>query len=67
MDIWSDEDLDQIERRVDYAIGTEDDGRVLLIPPQSIKDLITEFRRMRTETTSASDARRPATPGSSSA
>ena len=47
MNIWSDDDLDQIERRVDYAIGTEDDGRVLLIPPQSIKDLIAEFRRMR--------------------
>jgi len=65
MDIWSDEDLDQIERRVDYAIGTEDDGRVLLIPPQRIKDLITEFRRMRTEATGASDALRSSAPGSS--
>ena len=59
MDIWSDEDLDQMERRVDYALGTEDDGRVLLIPPQSIKDLITEFRRMRTQ------AAAPDEPGSS--
>ncbi len=49
MDIWSDKDLDQMESRVDYALGTEDDGRVLLIPPQSIKDLIIEFRRIRAQ------------------
>jgi hypothetical protein len=65
MDIWSDEVLDQIERRVDYAIGTEDDGRVLLIPPQSIKELITEFRRLRAEATPASGAPRPSPPASS--
>ena len=55
MDIWSDDDLDQMERRADYALGTEDDGRVLLIPPQTIKDLITEFRRLRTEMTAPDD------------
>lgn len=49
MDIWSDEGLNQIEARADYALGTEDDGRVLLIPPQTIKDLVTEFRRLRAE------------------
>lgn len=49
MDIWSDEVLNQIEARADYALGTEDDGRVLLIPPQTIKDLVTEFRRLRAE------------------
>lgn len=49
MDIWSDEDLNRMEARVDYALGTEDDGRVLLIPPETIKDLITEFRRLRTQ------------------
>lgn len=49
MDIWSDDDLDRIERRIDYALGTEDDGRVLLIPPETIKDLITQFRRFRAE------------------
>ncbi len=59
MDIWSDEDLNQMELRVDYALGTEDDGRVLLIPPQTIKDLITEFRRLRTEQTAAPDGRPP--------
>jgi hypothetical protein len=59
MDIWSDDDLDQMEQRADYALGTEDDGRVLLIPPQSIKDLITEFRRLRTEQTAATDGRPP--------
>jgi GTPase len=55
MDIWSDDDLNQMERRADYALGTEDDGRVLLIPPQTIKDLITEFRRLRTEMTAPDD------------
>ena len=59
LDIWSDYDLDQMEQRADYALGTEDDGRVLLIPPQSIKDLITEFRRLRTEQTAVLDGRPP--------
>jgi hypothetical protein len=59
MDIWSDEDLNQMEERVDYALATEDDGRVLLIPPQTIKDLITEYRRLRTELTAAPDGRPP--------
>jgi hypothetical protein len=59
MDIWSDDDLDQMERRANYALATEDDGRVLLIPPQTIKDLITEFRRLRTALTAASDGRPP--------
>jgi hypothetical protein len=59
MNIWSDDDLDQVERRADYALGTEDDGRVLLIPPETIKDLITEFRRLRTELTAAPDGRPP--------
>jgi hypothetical protein len=53
VDIWSDDDLNQMEERADYALDTEDDGRVLLIPPQTIKDLITEFRRLRTEMTAA--------------
>jgi len=56
MDIWSDDDLNRMEKRADYALGTEDDGRVLLIPPQTIKDLITEFRRLRT---AAPDGRPP--------
>ena len=55
MDIWSDEDLNRIESRVDYALGTEDDGRVMLIPPQTIKQLITEFRRLRPEPTAMPD------------
>ena len=55
MDIWSDDDLDQMEDRADYALATEDDGRVLLIPPQTIKDLITEFRRLRAELTAEPD------------
>jgi hypothetical protein len=55
MDIWSDDDLKRMEKRVDYALGSEDDGRVLLIPPQMIKDLIVEFRRLRTELTAAED------------
>jgi hypothetical protein len=59
MDIWSDDDLNRMEMRADYALGTEDDGRVLLIPPQTIKDLITEFRRLRTELTAAPDGRPP--------
>lgn len=57
MDIWSDDDLDRIESRVDYALGTEDDGRVMLIPPQAIKELITEFRRLRTDGTPESESR----------
>ncbi|OFW77786.1 MAG: hypothetical protein A2Z48_00685 [Actinobacteria bacterium RBG_19FT_COMBO_70_19] len=57
MDIWSDDDLDQMEDRADYALATEDDGRVLLIPPQTIKDLITEFRRLRAELTAEPDGR----------
>jgi hypothetical protein len=51
MNIWSDNDLDQMLERADYALATEDDGRVLLIPPQTIKDLLTEFRRLRREMT----------------
>ena len=58
MDIWSDDDLNRMEERADYALGTEDDGRVLLIPPQAVKDLIGELRRLRTELTAA-PARRP--------
>jgi len=59
MDTWSDNDLNQMVERADYALATEDDGRVLLIPPQTIKDLITEFRRLRTELTAAPDGRPP--------
>ena len=59
MDTWSDNDLNQMVDRADYALATEDDGRVLLIPPQTIKDLITEFRRLRTELTTAPDGRPP--------
>ena len=55
MNIWSDDDLNQMEQRVDYALGTEDDGRVLLIPPQTIKDLIAEFRRLRADLEAAPD------------
>jgi len=55
VDIWSDEDLNRIESRVDYALGTEDDGRVMIIPPQTIKQLITEFRRLRPESTAMPD------------
>lgn len=55
MDIWSDDDPDRIERRVDYALGTEDDGRVLLIPPETIKDLITQFRRLRADLPTAAE------------
>lgn len=57
MDIWSDDVLNQIEARADYALGTEDDGRVLLIPPQAIKDLVSEFRRLRSEVTSDTPTR----------
>jgi hypothetical protein len=57
MDIWSEDDLDRIESRVDYALGTEDDGRVMLIPPQTIKELITEFRRLRTDRAVAPEGR----------
>jgi hypothetical protein len=59
MDIWSDDDLNQMEQRADYALATEDDGRVLLIPPQTIKDLITEFRRLRMDLTAGQDGRPP--------
>lgn len=59
MDIWSDDVLNQIEARADYALGTEDDGRVLLIPPQTIKDLVTEFRRLRTERSAELPVRQP--------
>jgi hypothetical protein len=59
MDIWRDDDLSQIEKRADYALDSEDDGRVLLIPPQTIKDLITEFRRLRTELTAAPEGGPP--------
>jgi hypothetical protein len=59
MDIWSDDDLNQMEERADYALATEDDGRVLLIPPQTIKDLIAEFRRLRSDLTAAPDGQPP--------
>ena len=59
MDIWSDSDLNRMEQRVDYALGTEDDGRVLLIPPEAIKALITEFRRLRAHPTAAPEPRLP--------
>ena len=59
MDIWSDDDLSQMEKRADYALDSEDDGRVLLIPPQTIKNLITEFRRLRTELTAVQDGGPP--------
>ena len=57
MDIWSDDDLSQMEQRADYALATEDDGRVMLIPPQTIKDLIREFRRLRTDGETGPDGR----------
>lgn len=47
MDIWSDEDLDRLEQRVDYALHTEDDGRTMIVAPQAIKDLIFAFRHLR--------------------
>ena len=53
MDIWRDDDLSRLETRVEYAIHTEDDGRALIIAPQTIKDLITELRRLRTQVTAA--------------
>ena len=53
MDIWRDDDLNRLETRVDYAIHTEDDGRALIIAPQTIKDLITELRRLRTQLSAA--------------
>lgn len=59
MDIWNDDDLNRLEKRADYALKTEDDGRALIITPQAIKDLITEFRRLRTELTAALDGRSP--------
>lgn len=59
MDIWSDEVLNQIEARAEYALGTEDDGRVLLIPPQTIKDLVSEFRRLRAEVEAEPPGLRP--------
>ena len=59
MDIWSEDDLSQMEKRADYALDSEDDGRVLLIPPQTIKNLITEFRRLRTELTAVQDGGPP--------
>lgn len=59
MDIWSEDVLNEIEARADYALGTEDDGRVLLIPPQTIKDLVTEFRRLRAEVGRQPSAQQP--------
>jgi hypothetical protein len=53
MDIWNDDDLNRLEKRANYALETEDDGRALIITPQTIKDLITEFRRLRAEQTAA--------------
>ena len=49
MDIRNDDDLDRLEARADFAIHTEDDGRALIIPPQAVKDLIAELRRLRTQ------------------
>jgi hypothetical protein len=54
MDIWNDEDLDRLEKRADYALETEDDGRALIITPQTIKQLISEFRRLRADLAAAS-------------
>ena len=47
MDIWSDEGLDRLEQRVDYALLTEDDGRAMIVSPATIKDLIAAFRHLR--------------------
>jgi hypothetical protein len=58
MDIRSDEDLDRLEQRLDYALHTEDDGRTLIVPPQAVKDLIGELRRLRTEAAAAPSAPR---------
>jgi len=59
MDIWNDDDLNRLEKRAEYALDTEDDGRALIITPQTIKDLITEFRRLRVELTAALDGEPP--------
>lgn len=59
MDIWNDDDLNRLEKRANYALETEDDGRALIITPQTIKDLITEFRRLRAEQTAALDGSSP--------
>jgi hypothetical protein len=59
MDIWNDDDLSRLEKRAEYALDTEDDGRALIITPQTIKDLISEFRRLRTELIAALDGRPP--------
>lgn len=59
MDIWNDEDLDRLEKRADYALETEDDGRPLIITPQTIKQLIAEFRRLRAELAAVPDGRSP--------
>jgi hypothetical protein len=59
MDIWNDDDLNRLEKRAEYALDTEDDGRALIITPQTIKDLITEFRRLRVELTAALDGGPP--------
>jgi hypothetical protein len=55
MDIWSDEDLDRLERRVDYALRTEDDGRALIVPPEAIKDLIVAVRSLRIQASEQQD------------
>jgi len=57
VDIWSDDDLDRLEQRVDYVLHTEDDGRTLIVSPQAIKDLITAFRHLRTENGAGAEAR----------
>lgn len=57
MDIWSDEDLDRLEQRVDYVLHTEDDGRTLIVSPEAIKDLITAFRHLRAENGAGAEPR----------
>jgi len=47
MDIWSDEGLERLEQRVDFALLTEDDGRAMIVSPATIKDLIAAFRHLR--------------------
>ena len=59
MDIWRDEDLDLLEQRVDYALHTEDDGRALIVAPQTLKDLIAAFRGLRSHAPDAPSASDP--------
>ena len=62
MDIRNDDDLDRLEARADFAIHTEDDGRALIIPPQAVKDLIAELRRLRTQVAAGDEPTGPTTP-----